>query len=286
MRSTVRNLSEHHARSRRRLRVATCMAPNADAMCRELATYLAHELDLAVELVDDVPWDARERLFDAGEIDLCWICGLPYVEKFDAGHDIEVCVAPVMRSQRYDGRPVYFSDVLVRADTSYTCLQDLCGETWAYNEPRSHSGYNVVRYHLALLGHTLDYFGTLIEAGSHQTAIELIATGQATAAAVDSTVFEAEARRRPDLFRKLRAIDTLGPSPSPPWVFSRAVTPELRTSVRRCLSNMHRTGAGATVLAGWNIAELCCVDDAAYDPIRRMTRTALAMTDSDSPLGP
>ena len=175
----------------------------------------------------------------------------------------------------------------VRADTWYTCLQDLCGETWAYNEPRSHSGYNVVRYHLALLGHTLDYFGTLIEAGSHQTAIELIATGQATAAAVDRT---------PSSKRKRAAGPTSSGNCAPSMRsvrahrrrgFSRVQSrPSLRTSVRRCLSNMHRTGAGATVLAGWNIAELCCVDDAAYDPIRRMTRTALGMTDSHSPLRP
>ena len=272
---TACNTFDMRRHQRRPLRVASCMAPNADAMCRNLVAYLAQELEVAVEFVEDVPWHVRERLFDAGEIDLCWLCGLPYVEKIDAGQAIEVCVAPVMRASRYGGLPVYFSDVLVRTDSDYLSFADLYGETWAYNEPRSHSGYNVVRYHLAMLGRNLDYFGRLVEAGSHQTVIDLIARGEVAAAAVDSTVFEAEARRDPSLVRTMRAVETFGPSPVPPWVFSHAVSSELRTRVRHCLTNMHRNAAGAAVLAGWDIAELRRVEDAAYDPIRRMTVAAL-----------
>jgi phosphonate transport system substrate-binding protein len=93
------------------LRIASCMAPNADSMCRALAAYVADRLALPVELVESVEWCERERMLDAGEIDLCWLCGLPYVEKVDRGEHLALCVAPVMRSDRYGGVPVYFSAV-------------------------------------------------------------------------------------------------------------------------------------------------------------------------------
>jgi phosphonate transport system substrate-binding protein len=250
------------------------MAPNADRMCSDLARYLARALDLSVEWIDGVAWDERERLFDAGEIDLCWICGLPYADKADAGQGIEPCVAPVMLGARYGGMPVYFSDVLVQADSCYRSFGDLLGATWAYNEPRSHSGHNVVRYHLAGLGSSLSFFGRLVEAGSHQAALTLIRKGDVAAAAIDSTVFEAEVRWDPSYAHALRAIETLGPSPAPPWVLSAALPRATRVRIRGCLAHMHRTPEGAAILASWGIRELRVIGDGAYDPIRRMAALA------------
>lgn len=103
------------------------MAQNADAMCRELTGYIAQRLGITARFVDDVPWQERERLLDTGAIDLCWICGLPYVQKADAAALIELCVAPVMSGTRYGGQPVYFSDVLVRSDSAYGSFADLHG---------------------------------------------------------------------------------------------------------------------------------------------------------------
>ena len=76
--------------------------------------YLSRTLEIEAEWVGGIAWDERERLFDAGEVDLCWICGLPYADKVDSGQRLELCVAPVMRDQRYGAMPVYFSDIVVR----------------------------------------------------------------------------------------------------------------------------------------------------------------------------
>ena len=58
--------------------------------------------------------------------------------------ELELLAAPVLDGPRYEQQPVYFSDVIVRADSPYHTLEDLAGETWAYNEESSHSGYNLV----------------------------------------------------------------------------------------------------------------------------------------------
>ena len=256
------------------LRLATCMAPNADPTVRELALWLAARLDITVQLVDDVPWQERERRLDAGLVDLCWICGLPYIQKADRGAPLEPCVAPVMRAARYGDEPIYYSDVIVRSDSAYTTFADLKGRAWAYNEPRSHSGYGIVCYSLAQRGETFGYFGKLMEAGSHQEALRLVNWGEAAAAAIDSTVLEAELARIPSLRRAFRVIDTLGPSPAPPWVVSTRVPAELRERIALVLQSMRDDPEGAAILATWGISELRRVGASHYDPMRDMMRVA------------
>jgi len=250
------------------------MAPSADAVCREIAAYIGQQLGLPVEVVDGVPWPERERLLDAGEIDLCWICGLPYVEKADEGRAIELCVAPVMQASRYRNLPIYFSDVVVRSGSGYASFDELRGASWAYNEPRSHSGFNVVCCYLAEQGETLHYFSRVVEAGAHQASLRMILSGAVSAAAIDSTVLDAEVRRFPGLAGSFSVIHTFGPSPAPPWVLSKRLPSALRQKVRLCLASMSQHAAGAAVLEDWGIAELRPVDDSAYDAIRATARKA------------
>ena len=66
-----------------RLKLASCMAENTEELCQVLAVYLQSQLGVPTECVTDVAWQERERLFDQGEIQLLWLCGLPYVHKAD-----------------------------------------------------------------------------------------------------------------------------------------------------------------------------------------------------------
>src|SRR6266511_2333468 len=95
--------------SRPHLTISTCMAPNMDGFCCELAGYLAEKLSTPVDLKIDIPWQERERMFDAGKIQLCWICGLPYIWKADEHPGrFAPLVAPVMAGSRYQDRPIYY----------------------------------------------------------------------------------------------------------------------------------------------------------------------------------
>lgn len=261
------------------LNVASCMAENADATCRAIAAYVGDRLGMATRFVDDVPWPVREARLDAQEIQLCWLCGLPYVWKADADVPvIELCVAPVMQSARYADRPVYFSDVVVRRDSRFQAFADLRGAAWAYNEPRSHSGYNVVAHHLAGIGASDGYFSRAVESGAHQTSLRMIANGAVDGAAIDSTVLEAELARCPALGDAIRVIGTLGPSPMPPWVVATSLPPALRQSIADLLLGMHHDPAGRAILSTWGIARFAAARDGDYDPIRAMARTAAGVT--------
>src|SRR5262249_44567968 len=148
-------------------------------------------LNISTQFIGDVSWQEREESLDRGQIDVCWICGLPYVRKINVeSPNIELLAAPLMRHPRYGNKPVYYSDVVVHAGSHYASFHDLRGSTWAFNEAGSHSGYNLVRYHLAVKGRASGYFARVVESGSHQDSLQMILEGAIDATAIDSTVLE------------------------------------------------------------------------------------------------
>jgi phosphonate transport system substrate-binding protein len=260
------------------IKVTSIQSENADFICQRITRYLSAQLGIDAEFVNQIPWQERERLLDAGEIQLGWMCGLPYVRKADrAGAGIELVAAPVMRHPRYAGRPIYFSDVVVRRDSRYAAFADLRGVAWAYNEPGSQSGYNITRYHLARLGEARGYFGRVVEAGSHLRAVEMVLARQVDASAIDSTVLELELEKRPELGEQLRVVETLGPSPIPPWIATRSVPSDLLDAIRRVFWEMHADAEGQALLAAGQMDRMAPVQDGDYDPIREMARLAEAV---------
>ena len=258
------------------IRFTSCQAPAAEAFCSAVAAYVGERLGIPVEFVDDLPWRERLRAFDAGRIHVCWMCGLPYVWRSDRKTDpgLELLAAPVMEGRRYDDRPVYFSDVVVRSDTRCRSFAELEGTAWAYNEETSHSGYNVTRHRLARMGRARGFFGRVVVAGSHEAALRLLLAGRVDASAIDSTVLDLLRRRDPSLAGRLRTIDTFGPSAMPPWVVSRTVPRALRRALREALLTMSGDARGRTALAAGMVARFAPVRDRNYDPIRRMAREA------------
>ena len=257
------------------LRFSSCQAEIAESFCRALSAFIGERLGVSSEFVGEVPWHERERLLDCGQIDVCWICGLPYVRKRNKGEShVELLGAPVMKNPRYAGKPVYYSDVIVRAESSFRTFDDLCGAAWAYNEPGSHSGYNLIRYHLVAAGKRNGYFGRVVESGSHQESLRMILAGSIDASAIDSTVLELDVARNPSIIEKIRTIAVLGPSPAPPWVVRRSLPQDVQRALRREFFGMHSDRQGAQILKDAGILRFVRVSDDDYDPIREMDRTA------------
>lgn len=257
------------------LKITSIQSPNADFFPRTVAGYLSERLGLPVEFIDAPPWMERERMLDSGEAHAGWICGLPYVRRVSLPQPkIELLAAPVMRAARYRNRPVYFSDVLVHRDSPYRTFLDLHGASWAYNEPNSHSGYNLTRCQLAKMGLNGDFFKEVIAAGAHLTALDLILARRVDASAIDSTVLELATAQDPRIAGSVRAIASWGPSPIPPWVVRKDLDAGLRAALREALLGMHRDPLGQELLASAQVARFAVVTDADYDPIREMTRLA------------
>ena len=143
---------------------------------------------------------------------------------------------------------------------------------WAYNEPRSHSGYNLVRYYLFCAGVGDGYFGRVVESGSHRRSLQMILDDQVDGSAIDSTVLDWEMRHHPEIRSEIRIIKTLGPSPAPPWVVSRSFSVDVRAELQNILLSMHKTERGRGVLAIGHIDRFVTAKNEDYEVIRAMAR--------------
>jgi phosphonate transport system substrate-binding protein len=254
------------------LRFATFLAPNMLPVYRFLADRIADRLGRPVELVVGRSFDEFER----GKADLGVICGLPYVWlAARRPPPVELLAAPVLAGDRYAGRPVYYSDVIVRRDSPISCLEELRGYSWAYNEPASQSGHTVTLYSLVRMGAEPGFFARVVEAGFHQRAIRLVAGGAVDAAAIDSQVLAIELRDHPQL-AGLRVAGSFGPSTIQPVVAASRLPEQLKDQVREFLVKLGDDPTARPVLDHGLIRRFSPVDDAAYDDIRAMLATVEA----------
>ena len=249
------------------LRFGTFLAPNILPVYEAVAEEVGRRLGLETELVVETDYAACER----DEDEVCFVCSLPYVQFEREGRAPAVPIAaPVLQGERYGGRPVYFSDVIVHVDSPFRSFLDLRGHSWAYNEPRSHSGYGITRYHLLELGETHGFFGEVIEAGFHETSMRLVADGEVDGSAIDSQVLAVALRDDPQLARALRVVDALGPSTIQPVAVSRRVPEQQRREIRRVLTTMHEDPALRERLGLGLVERFVPADASSYDDIRRM----------------
>jgi ABC-type phosphate/phosphonate transport system substrate-binding protein len=253
------------------LRFASFLAPNIAPTYAAVAEAVGRRLGETTEL--EVGRD-YEELRD-GRADVAFLCGLPYVHLADEPQPwVEALAAPVLTGERYGGRPIYFSDVIVAADASRGSFASLRGASWAFNEPDSQSGFGVTRARLAALGATSGFFASVVEAGFHQRAIRLVADGEVDASAIDSQVLAVELRDDPSLAARVRVIDALGPSTIQPVVAATRLPADLRRAIRAALVEVHTDPATAAPLAQGLVERFVPVTDGDYDDIRTMEAAA------------
>ena len=289
------------------LTLTSCLSENTYPICQTLAAYLSDQLPFSVEFVTPEPWQQRADLLAKGQIHFGWICGLLYTlkkseaqrsrgareqggrEEYKAPpppptpysphpptpllpYSLLPLVAPAMAWPRYQNRPIYFSDVVVRRDSPFHTFASLRGARFAYNEPGSFSGYAIVRHHLATLGEMSGYFGQVIESGAHQQSLKMVLAGQVDAAAIDSMALDLAAQTQPELREQLRVVETLGPNPAPPWVISNQVAPPIRRKLQETLLALDASTEGRAILKQCHLSRFVAVEDRDYDQIRQVTQ--------------
>lgn len=249
------------------LRFATFLSPLLYESYAAIARYVSEQVNCPTSL--SVGQSLNELATE--KIDVAFLCGLLYVH-FTRRPDcpIEVIAAPVVQGERYQGHPIYFSDVVVRRESSYKKFADLQGCTWAFNERASHSGYNIVLYNLQERRLDTSYFGMMLETGAHRASLQAILEGRADATAIDSHVFDVLCSREPHIAAQLRTLDMFGPTAIPPIVINKHIDEHTKQHMREALYTMHSHATWAKQLHHGLIERLAPIEDSAYDSIRSM----------------
>ena len=232
----------------------------------------------AFVFVNDIPWQERSKMLDNGEIDIGWICSLPYTRKTDDGTaTYELLAVPVRSGIRYQSKPICFSEIIVRSDNKAISLTDLRGMTLAYNEPYSFSGYTAIRSHAASMKE-FNLFSKAIEAGSHEKALLMVKTGEADVAAIDSTMLEMELKHNPETMNDLRSLDSIGPYPAAPLVIRQNIPEKIKASILTSLLNMHHNPTGQMILEESLLSRFEEISDHHYNYTREADRASFLVT--------
>jgi phosphonate transport system substrate-binding protein len=244
--------------------VAAVLSPegNIDSYAG-LARYLGDYLGRPVELIQRRTYAEVNELVAAGSVDLAFVCTSAYVSGSDRG-DMELLVVPEVNSER-----VYYSSVIIPADSTVATIEDLRGKVFAFTDPMSHTGRVYPTYLVQQLGEDPDaFFSSSFFTYSHDKAIEAVADGVAEGAAVDSLVLDYALARDPNLQDRVKVIHRSPPFGIPPVVVPAGLAPDLRQQLKQALLDLHASSAGRAILTEIGVDKFVIGDDADYESVR------------------
>jgi phosphonate transport system substrate-binding protein len=246
--------------------VAAILSPQGTVESyRELADYLGNAIARPVGLVQRRTYAEVNALVAQHEVELAFVCTSAYLEGA-ATQDMELLAAPEI-----DGQSVYYSQVIVPANSTTYSLGDLRGKTFAFTDPMSLSGRVYPTTLVRQMGQEPEqFFGDFFFTYSHDRAIDAVAAHVADGAAVDSVVLRYALDRDPDLRQQIRIIHTSPPFGMPPVVVPATLPAREKMRLRQILLGMANYPEGQQVLDHLGIDRFVLIDDAAYDSARAL----------------
>ena len=283
VRRTVRDLPRRRS-GVRVLRLRTYLTPSVPrSLFAYLAGYLGERLGVATELQIETrhsgPPPGLPDPFSAGELDLGFFCAPPYIwlqERPDPPVEL-VPFGLVFDDPRGAGRPVYFSDIVVRADHPARSFADLVDARWGYNDRESLSGYYSVLQTAAEHGADASFLGRLHDMGSHLASLRALRRGTIDAAAIDSTVLALRWRQDHALKTDLRVVHGLGPWPIQPIVMRRSLPVRLKAALTSAVGALTDAPERRRALRRWLVSGVAPMTDADFDVERAALARAQAL---------
>jgi ABC-type phosphate/phosphonate transport system substrate-binding protein len=185
---------------------------------RRLLEGIAERAGQPVDVLDwPVPQPIAE-LWDKPDKAAVFMCGLPFSL---ASPQPELVAAPVPALPRSHGRAIYWSELIVCADSAFHQLSDTFGHRIAFTTPDSQSGYAAPLHLLMQSAQGRPLYQEIIAPRiTPYGALAAVTEGLAEVAPIDSWAFELMRRHNPDLTARVRIVASTEPTPIPPLVAS------------------------------------------------------------------
>ena len=184
---------------------------------KELLAWALRRARLDWPVIDHDAPAPLAALWARADLGLVMMCGLPYSQRRPRPRLI---AAPVPSPARYGARPVYFTDLAVRADSPHRTLEDTFGGVLGYTLEDSMSGYVALRRHLAQFGKDgaglyRKSVGGLLNA---RQVIDALAEGRIDLGPLDSYYHDLLRTNDPPFAARIRVVATTAAAPIPPLV--------------------------------------------------------------------
>lgn len=264
-------------------RMYSVSAPAGQAW-RALLAHVAERAGVDLPYVEHAAPAPVSALWARPDCGCVFMCGYPYAR---APVSPQLLAAPVPALPRYGGRPVYFTEFIVRADAPEQTLAQTFGGRLACMLPESNSGYNAPRHHLMRLapaGTRALYRATEVPTPTPREVIAAVTGARAEVGVVDSYVLDLLRRFEPTLVAQLKTLEVTKATPIPPLVAAARIDPRQCERVRTALLALHEDTTGTALLAMLGLARFAAVRPADYAVLPAMAREAdqagFALTDA------
>jgi phosphonate transport system substrate-binding protein len=226
-----------------------------------LQSYLTRAVEAEVRLVLKRTYQEITSQLVAGQIDAAWICGFPFVAYQP---QLSLVAVPIWR-----GRNTYQSYLIAASRREASAIEDLRGDTHAFSDPDSNSGYLVTRALLIERKLKSDsfFFRSFFTYG-HRNVVRAVASGLAQSGSVDGYVWEVMTETEPELTRRTRVIWKSEWMGFPPIATSNAYAGNARIQrLKAALVRMPKDETGRRVLSLLRLDGFQDVDPALFDSI-------------------
>lgn len=239
---------------------------------KQLFAWVLARAELDWEVIDyDAP-APLSALWAREDLGLAMMCGLPFSQRVPRP---TLIAAPVPSPVRYGERPIYFTDIVVRADAKYQRLEDTFGGVVGYTLADSMSGGVALANHLApyreARGERLyrKAVGNLIHA---RGVIDALAAGTIDVGPLDSYYHDLLRHNEPAFAQQVRTIASTEARPIPPLVATAALKPDELARLREALHASLKVPELRPVTERLLLAGFAVPDPADYEVLVQIAR--------------
>lgn len=241
---------------------------------RALLQWVIVRAEVACEIIDYPPPMPLPALWTHPDMGCAFMCGYPFAR---AAPQPVILAAPIPASAAYGGAPVYWTDIVVRAEAPYRHLTDILGAHFAFTTEDSQSGYQAPRTLLAPYARARDgalFAATIGPLITPRRVVDAVLDGTADAGPLDSYAHEILRAHEPELVARLRTIASTSPTPIPPLVAAPGIAPLVADRLRCALLAAGHAPELKSALATLCVTGFTAIDASRYDALRRRARIA------------
>ena len=216
------------------------------ACWRTLLEWVIARAGIVCEVIDYPPPQPLPALWMRDDLGCAFMCGYPLMQ---AAPTPVVLAALRPSPVRYRHESTYWTDLVVRADSSIFAASDALGAKLAYTTEDSQSGYQAPRRFFASFAGAANgpLFASLVgPLVTPRDVVRAVLDGDADVGPLDSYAHDLMRRHQPELTALLRTIATTTRTPIPPLVAAAGTPAGAVTRLREALVAV----AGAEALAG------------------------------------
>jgi ABC-type phosphate/phosphonate transport system substrate-binding protein len=232
----------------------------------DLFAYASAHSGVALEVIAHAAPAPLEQLWRRDDLGLAFICGYPFAGGAFAVRPVAV---PVPASG--DGRPLYATHLVVRAESDMTTLQDSFGRRIGWTVEHSQSGFNAVRTHLLAAWRERGplYAGSVGPLLTPRRVIEALRAERIDIGPLDSYFYDLLLAAEPETAVRLRIVATTEARPMPLLVASAAVEDATVAALRETLFAASRNPAGREILTRLRLSDFAPIEPDSYQVLIR-----------------